>query len=95
LIDEICAVNHLPEKIGIRDIETDVLFIREYYAEPVFRYKEQENHWKQKPKNITSMAHSKKFSDNDIKSTTEFIGPIADQISGDNVLDICSGMSRC
>lgn len=41
------------------------------------------------------MAHSKKFSENDIKSTMEFIGSLENQIAGDKVLDICGGMSRC
>ena len=52
---------------GLRDVNTDVLYCGENYAEPVFRYAEQAAYWEKKRGGLQSMAHDRKFSDEDIR----------------------------
>lgn len=47
---------------GVRNIETDILFCSHWYAEPRFRYQDQELYWLNQPTNLDAMAHSKIFS---------------------------------
>ena len=75
-------------------MDSDILYCSRFYAEPRFRYQDQELYWLQQPANLAAMAHSKIFSKKDIKITMDFLNSIRKRIQGGRVLDLCGGISR-
>ena len=95
LVAELKNMNYNPDMTGLKDVNTDILYCSEYYAEPLFRYKEQEQFWMRKRGGLQSMAHDKRHSKEDIRLTKEFLAPLEKQLRGLRVLNVCGGQSRC
>ena len=46
VVDDLFNANNYRNGVGIQNRETDILYCYEYYAEPKFRYEDQEAYWK-------------------------------------------------
>ena len=60
------AGNKLEDDKGVRSVDQDILFCSRFYAEPKFRYDEQEEYWKSRQRTIKAMANNSRFSKMDI-----------------------------
>ena len=64
------------------------------YAEPCIRYDKQASYWKNKPKNLESMANCQMFQDSDLQWTKDFMEEQMSGFVGGRVLDLCGGIGR-
>jgi hypothetical protein len=95
IAEQVFAANSFGQGIGARNIDSDILYCNRFYAEPRFRYGDQELYWQRQPADLASMAHNKNFSRKDISITECFIDSIKQHLHGGRVLDLCGGIARC